>query len=320
MKKLNIIFFGTNSRYTKTPLLEIASKHNIIAILESAPRNHKESLRGNLIRKAYEIYCKIQFIKSKEIATLSLKQIATKLTIPYFFIKNFNSEETEKEIKKLKPDLICVASLSQLLGKNIIDIPKYGIINMHPSYLPFYKGANPWFWQYYNMEKEGGVTIHYIDEGEDTGDIIYQKKYPIKFGMKSEEMWDVAIPLGSKLMLAAVDDIAEGRVKSYAQGHAKNLTRARNVISNEKIVDWENWDIERIYHVLQGTYTWLNSIDGIGKFNSLSILGYEKIETTNKRVFGRRYVENHSEVVYCKDGIIYIKTKFSLKKMLTALT
>lgn len=88
-----------------------------------------------------------------------------------------SSCELESWVKSLSPDLIVVYSMSQLLKENIYSIPRFGTINLHPSYLPEYRGPNPIFWMYYNMEKQGGVTVHYIDQGEDTGNIILQKRY-----------------------------------------------------------------------------------------------------------------------------------------------
>lgn len=319
MNKLSIVFLGMESRFTKIPLLKIVEKHNVVAIFESAPRNYERSFKKNIIKYIYNKYKELKYKKTRDLKNLSLKNIARNLNIPYCFTENISSKEVESFLKELGPDLICVSSLSQLIKRNIIDIPKYGVINFHPSYLPNYRGPNPWFWQYFNMEKEGGVTIHYIDDGEDTGNIIYQKKYPIKFGMKSEEMWDTAIPLGAELMLKSVDDIAEGKVKSHKQAYVKDLVRARNVNPNEKIIDWENWNIERIYHLLRGTYTWLNSIDGIGKFKKMSILSYEKNKISADKSLGLRYVKDSKEFVYCREGTIYIKTNFSFFKLIKAL-
>ena len=80
-------------------------------------------------------------------------------------------------IKKLSPDIIIVSSFNQIIPKPIISIPKLGVINIHPSLLPKYRGATPTVWALMNGEKETGVTIHFIeDERIDNGNIITQSR------------------------------------------------------------------------------------------------------------------------------------------------
>ncbi|MGI6455390.1 MAG: formyltransferase family protein [bacterium] len=88
----------------------------------------------------------------------------------------------ERWVREKNPDFICVKSMSQLLKENIFSIPKYGTINLHPSILPNYRGPNPLFWTMFNQECESGMTVHYINKGEDTGDILRQ--YTIKMRME----------------------------------------------------------------------------------------------------------------------------------------
>lgn len=313
MKKLNIVFMGMNSRFSIIPLKELAKKHNIIAIIESAPRNHKRKKFGykDLI---WQVYLKIKKNKNlKKENVDSLKKIAIEKNIPYIFSENISDIDIEKQIKELKPDLICVASFSQLLKRNILDVPKHGAINFHPSYLPNYRGPNPWFWQYYYMEKEGGVTIHFIDDGEDTGDIIYQEKYPITLGMKSTDMWDIAIPLGASLICKAIDDIATGSVVRKKQVILNKIVRARNVKPDEKMIDWENWEVERVYHVLRGTYTWLNSIGKLPRGTTWNVIGYEKSSVNSNFKPGEIFSDNDKLWICCKCGRIQISIKFDFK-------
>ena len=109
----------------------------------------------------------------------SLKSFAKKEKIPYYYMNKGSDKNLENWVKCINPDIIVVYSMSQLLKENIFSIPKYGTINLHAGLLPNYRGPFPYFWMYYNTDKKGGVTVHYIDEGEDTGDIIYQEVYDI---------------------------------------------------------------------------------------------------------------------------------------------
>lgn len=94
---------------------------------------------------------------------------------------NFKDEKTYDIIKKLSPEIIIVSSFNQIIPKSIISIPKLGMINIHPSLLPKYRGATPTVWALMNGEEETGVTVHFIaDEKVDFGRIIAQAKLKIK--------------------------------------------------------------------------------------------------------------------------------------------
>ena len=117
-----------------------------------------------------------------------LKLICDNHNIGFYRIKDINSIKNEHFIKKLKPDLISVCHFEKILKKNIIKIPLYGCINLHPSLLPNYRGLSPQHWPIINGEKETGITVHFINEGIDTGDIILQHKIPIAPNMYVSEL------------------------------------------------------------------------------------------------------------------------------------
>ena len=91
-------------------------------------------------------------------------------------VKVRNNEEFINEIKDLKPDVICVVAYGKILPKDILEIPKYGCINVHASLLPKYRGAAPIQWAVINAEKTTGVTTMYMDEGMDTGDMLLKQE------------------------------------------------------------------------------------------------------------------------------------------------
>lgn len=94
----------------------------------------------------------------------------------YQSVKVRNNEEFINEIKDLKPDVICVVAYGKILPKDILEIPKYGCINVHASLLPKYRGAAPIQWAVINGEKTTGVTTMYMDEGMDTGDMLLKQE------------------------------------------------------------------------------------------------------------------------------------------------
>ena len=108
-----------------------------------------------------------------------LEEMAKKNKIEFFKEKNINSGPFLEFLKKQKCDLFVSMSFNQIFKKPIINIAKNNIINCHAGKLPFYRGRNVLNWVLINDEKEFGITVHFVDEGIDTGDIILQKVYSI---------------------------------------------------------------------------------------------------------------------------------------------
>lgn len=109
----------------------------------------------------------------------TLKDFAEKHNIHYLKHENINSKEFLTILSQYKCDLFVSMSFNQIFKTEIINLPRYKSINCHAGKLPFYRGRNILNWALINNEKEFGITVHYIDEGIDTGDIILQKTYPI---------------------------------------------------------------------------------------------------------------------------------------------
>jgi methionyl-tRNA formyltransferase len=109
-----------------------------------------------------------------------LKKLCIDNKIQFKRVFDVNSETIESELKILNPDIICICHFEKVIKKNILKIPKYGCINLHPSILPYYKGLSPQHWPIINGDEETGITVHFVNEGIDTGDIIIQRKIKIR--------------------------------------------------------------------------------------------------------------------------------------------
>lgn len=297
-------------------LKPIVSIHNVVGIIEPASRNIKTNQKSLIFKALKDVYS----IFKKEIKTL--KSYSQEKKIPYYYMDNGSDKNLEKWVKNISPDVIVVYSMSQLLKENIFSIPKYGTINLHSALLPRYRGPNPDFWMYYDGVKEAGVTVHYIDKGEDTGDIIYQEKYDFPLGLKSPQMLDLSVgKIGVKLLLKALENIEN--LPRTVQPKESPTKKARNIKADEhkNIIDWQNWKIERIWHLLRGTELWLNALEkpsGIYRDQRWIIEDFEKCCTKNYEV-SKIHKENNTHFVACKDGKIYLSLKFSLKNFVLAM-
>ena len=298
------------------PLLN--SHHQIVGIIESAPRNYEKH------NKKSPTLLVIRFFKTIS-PRISLKGFCKNKKIPYFLLTKINSEECEKWIHEKKIDLLVIHSMSQLLSRNIWSIPKYGTINLHPSSLPKYRGPNPLFWTYYFFEKKGGITIHFINEGEDTGDIIAQKEFDIPPGEEISNINENFIfKLGVPLLLSSIEAIENGEVFAVSQDTKSSPTmRAKNLTDEEylQIIDWKSFDVERVWHILRGfiNHKPLIKSSSFSNFGRIwKILNFKSYNTDNFKK-GNIYNMNNRKFLVCSNGIVYFKKSIKIKKILMDL-
>lgn len=172
------------------------------------------------------------------------------------------NEEFIEKIKELNPDIICVVAYGKILPKEILDIPKYGCINVHASILPKYRGAAPIQWAVLNGDKVTGVTTMYMDVGMDTGDIILVEETSIGEDETTGELWDRLSKIGGNLLVKTIKQIEEGNVSRKKQG--ENFTMAPMLNKEISKIDWENKTAEEIHNLVRGlnpimgAYTFLN--------------------------------------------------------------
>ena len=194
----------------------------------------------------------------------SVSKLSAERGISFYYMDNGSDERLERWMKLVRPDLIVVCGMVELLKPNIYSIPPLGAINLHPSLLPKYRGPDPIFWTYHDMDSEGGVTIHLIDEGADTGDILFQESFPIRPGMPRREMLTMAMGVvGPRLVFQAIDALADGNCPRVPQPRKSPTVSARRVKPEEhrRLIDWDTWSIERVWHLLKGTEPWLYALE-----------------------------------------------------------
>ena len=299
------------------PLLRCT--HNVVGIIECAPRHYSErESEKSLRRHIKSLYQKITRRPS------SLPDLARKKSIPYYFMTKRNSAELEIWLSALQPDLIVIFATSMLLKEHIYSIPRLGAINLHPSLLPKYRGPNPWMWTYYHADLRPGVTVHYLDSGEDTGDIIYQESFDITLGTRLPELYKKAIKdIGTKLLIKSIDSIAQGSAPRIPQPTLSPTDRARSISPGEgaQLIDWAHWPIERIWHFINGAERWLKILPEmrgiyaahvweIGPLEKCSVSGYEP---------GKFYPGERQPFLACRDGRILLKRRFRVKRLIAIL-
>ena len=195
MEKNNIIFMGTPDFAVESLKILIKSNYNILGVVTATDKK-----RG----------------RGKKISFSPIKNFAIKNNIPVHQPKNLKSEEFINLMKKIKPDLFVVVAF-RMLPEIIINIPKYGSINLHASLLPNYRGAAPINWVIINGERETGVTIFFINKKIDEGDIISKKKIKINEDETAGSLHDKLMKEGAKLLRDSIKKIFIKNIKREIQ-------------------------------------------------------------------------------------------------------
>ena len=177
------------------------------------------------------------------------------------------NKEIVDTLKDINPDVICVVAYGKIIPKEILEIPKYGCVNVHPSLLPQYRGSAPIQWAILNGDKETGVTTMYLDEGMDSGDIILQIKTPIDKDETSGELWDRLSKIGAELLVETLEKIENKTAPRIKQ--PKEFTLAPMLEKSQAKIDWESKTAQEIKNLVRG----LNPIMG-----AYSVLNEKKIK------------------------------------------
>ena len=218
------------------------------------------------------------------------------------------NDEFKDEIRALEPDLVVVVSYGIILPKSFLKIPKLGCINVHPSMLPKYRGSAPIQWAILNGDKTTGVTIMYLDEGMDSGDIIKQKEVEIDPDETTGDLWNRLSIIGSELLLECVNNIKNGIIERTPQ--PEEYTLAPMLEKTMSKIDWtksaqEIKNLVRGLNPIMGTYSLLN--DKKIKIWKIQILPVEENEYKDK-VPGTVLLSDEKNGLYikAKDGIISV--------------
>lgn len=189
-------------------------------------------------------------MRGKKIKFTPVKEYALEHNIPVYQPNTLKDKETQDLIRDLNPDLIVVVAYGKILPKEIIDIPKYGVINVHSSLLPKYRGAAPINAALIHGEEESGVSIMYIAEELDAGDVILTVKTQITDEDTFLTLHDRLKELGAQGLLQAVELIEKGEAPRYEQNHSE-ATFVKPFSKDDCKIDWSRKERE-IFNFVRG--------------------------------------------------------------------
>jgi methionyl-tRNA formyltransferase len=192
-----------------------------------------------------------------------VKILAEKLRLPILQPVKARDEKFISQLRELKSDLIVVVAYGQILPQSILDLPKFGCLNVHTSLLPKFRGASPIQSAILNGETETGVTIMKMDAGLDTGGIISQTRTPILPEDNSQTLHDRLAQIGAELLVETIPDYVSGKILPKPQP-AEGASYAAKIKKEDGKIDWNEpavqiWNRLRAFTPWPGVFTFLQA-------------------------------------------------------------
>lgn len=188
--------------------------------------------------------------RGKKINYSPVKEFGIANNLKIYQPENFKDEKLIQEIKNLQPDLIVVVAYGKILPKEVIDIPKYGIINIHSSLLPRFRGAAPINAAIISGDKKSGVSIMYVEEELDAGDVILQKETSISDEDTFLSLHDRLKVLGADLLMESIELIEKGKVNAAKQD-SNLVTFVKPFKKEDCKIDWTK-NSREIFNFVRG--------------------------------------------------------------------
>lgn len=285
---MKIIFMGTPDFAVEALEALLEAGHEVTAVVTQPD---KEKGRDR----------KVQFSPVKECA------LAHGLTV--LQPARIKAPEAVEELKKYEADIFVVAAFGQILSKEILDMPRYGCINIHASLLPKYRGAAPIQYAILNGDDVTGVTIMQMNEGMDTGDILTMKAIPVEKNDTGGSLFEKLSVLGAELLVKTLPKIEAGEIIPVKQ-QEEDATHVRMLRKDMGRIDWAK-DADVLERLVRGMNPWPSAYCSF-RGKSLKVWAAEVSCEEQKEENIRTGLFRHSEEKEIKPGEVLLVTKDSI--------
>ncbi|WP_304277956.1 methionyl-tRNA formyltransferase [Phascolarctobacterium succinatutens] len=282
---MRIVFMGTpDFAVGSLQALCESGKHEILAVVTQPDRPKG---RGNKLLQT------------------PVKEYALEQGLTVYQPQKVKTPEFVELLHELQPELIVVAAFGQFLSKEILELPKYGCINVHASLLPKYRGAAPIQYAIIKGEKESGVTIMQMDIGMDTGAMLDKVVVPIAENTTMGELQDALREQGATLLLQVIDKIAAGTAVAEPQDN-EQATYATLLDRSMEHIDWSK-TAQEVHNLIRGFNPAPSTFTKLPNGKSLKIWG-SKITDKSSTAAAGTVIETgkHSFFVACGEGVLEI--------------
>lgn len=282
---MRIVFMGTpDFAVGSLQALCESGKHEILAVVTQPDRPKG---RGNKLLQT------------------PVKEYALEQGLTVYQPQKVKTPEFVELLHELQPELIVVAAFGQFLSKEILELPKYGCINVHASLLPKYRGAAPIQYAIIKGEKKSGVTIMQMDIGMDTGAMLDKVVVPIEENTTMGELHDALREQGATLLLQVIDKIAAGTAVAEPQDN-EQATYATLLDRSMEHIDWSK-TAQEVHNLIRGFNPAPSTFTKLPNGKSLKIWGSKMTDKSSAAAAGT-VIETgkHSFFVACGEGVLEI--------------
>jgi len=282
---MRIVFMGTpDFAVGSLQALCESGKHEILAVVTQPDRPKG---RGNKLLQT------------------PVKEYALAQGLTVYQPQKVKTPEFVELLHELQPELIVVAAFGQFLSKEILELPKYGCINVHASLLPKYRGAAPIQYAIIKGEKESGVTIMQMDIGMDTGAMLDKVVVPIAENTTMGELHDALREQGAALLLEVIDKIAAGTAVAEPQDN-EQATYATLLDRSMEHIDWSK-TAQEVHNLIRGFNPAPSTFTKLPNGKSLKIWGSKMTDKSSAAAAGTVIATGkHSFFVACGEGVLEI--------------
>ncbi len=284
MVKVRVVFFGTPD--IAIPTLEALITHKDINVLAAVTQPDRPSGRGHKLQAP------------------PVKLLCQKRGITVFQPEKLSkAPDVVESLRKLQPDLIIMVAFGQILKKDVLSMPEHGVINLHASLLPSYRGAAPINWAIINGDTVTGISTMFTEAGLDTGPILLKENISLDSNINAQELTDIMGERGAKLTIKTIEQLMVGALKAERQDDSK-ATYAPVLTKSMGKIDWTN-SANKIHNLVRGLIPWPLAFTTF-RSNPLKIwrtelVNQDKLELLQKNIYssGTIVVINKELFVCC---------------------
>ncbi len=308
--KPRVLFFGMLGRFSYASLFALL-KSTIQVCAVVIPSKQDSAVHLPAIEKQEQFSLSHSILPVlNSLVHSSILDLAQKRNIPVWKVRQLSNPDTITMLKAYQPDIICVACFPMRIPHAILDIPRLGCLNVHPSLLPANRGPEPIFWTFREGHERTGVTIHVMDEGLDSGAIVAQEAFEIPVGINYSELETLAADIGGKLLVQSIWDMYNDVAVLVKQDETKSSYHAFPS-GKDFMIPVAEWDAKHVYNFVCGVESWGTPIHLLIGNNTLQI--NKAISYSHSHAEMNNFVVNeHSEKeiwVRCKQGSVLVERK-----------
>ena len=193
--------------------------------------------------------------RGKASAMTPVKEAALELGLTVYQPSRVREQSFMDTVRALNPDVIVVSAFGQIIPKALLELPRYGCVNIHASLLPKYRGAAPIQWAVMDGEPVSGVTIMQMDEGLDTGDMLAKTEVPLEPDETGGSLFDKLSRAGAELLIRTLPALEQGTLTPEKQPLESPTAYARMIRKEDGRIDW-NLEAEAIERRIRGLNPW----------------------------------------------------------------